>query len=148
MSPLESAIRHGSYRDTLRSIRKCWASLASGNIPAAIDHRDAATRTLSFTKGLFAHRVSVSATCRLERALIELGMALDEAVGEALRPAPEADPADLIEQLAEGVRVLRVRDGMDLGEEAVFERARNMMTGLIANFDVTEKRPATRRLAC
>lgn len=52
--------------------------------------------------------------------------------------------AVLLADVAEGVRVLRVRDGHPLTEEQVIDRARNIVTGLLGNYDVRPlPRPAS-----
>ena len=134
MTDLERRIRHNNLRDALASIRRCWASIACGSIPAAIEHRDAATRCLSFTKGLFAHRVSVSATAGLERALLELGDALDAAVVAALR-GPVIQASDLVPVIAESLKVLQQR-GVEVDDDDIFDRARNAAMTLAGTYRI------------
>jgi hypothetical protein len=38
--------------------------------------------------------------------------------------------------VAQGIRVLQVRDGLGLSEEQVLERARNIVTGLMGNYRI------------
>lgn len=40
----------------------------------------------------------------------------------------------LLDDVAEGIRVLKTRDGFALSEEQILERARNIVAGLIGNF--------------
>jgi hypothetical protein len=40
----------------------------------------------------------------------------------------------LVEDVAEGIRVLQTRDGIKLSEDQIVERARNIVAGLIGNY--------------
>jgi hypothetical protein len=42
----------------------------------------------------------------------------------------------LVEDVAEGIRVLKTRDGIKLSEDQVIERARNIVAGLIGNYAI------------
>lgn len=42
----------------------------------------------------------------------------------------------LVEDVAEGIRVLKTRDGVKLSEDQVIERARNIVAGLIGNYAI------------
>ena len=137
MTHLEAKIRRDLLRDVLRSVRKTWAGLASGDVMAAADHRNAGTRTLAYVNGLAVHwRVTVGCTCRLERSLIELGMAFDDALAVSL-PGPEADVEELIAEVARGVDVLRTRDGIPIDEKTVRERSRNLVSMLVVRYRIT-----------
>jgi len=50
----------------------------------------------------------------------------------ALPPAPTVRL--LLQDIAEGIRVLQSRDGVDLSNEQILERARNIVTGLLGNY--------------
>jgi hypothetical protein len=55
----------------------------------------------------------------------------------------------LLEDVAEGIRVLQTRDGIALSDDQIAERARNIVAGLIGNYriqslDATEKREPPR----
>src|SRR5688572_2813979 len=39
----------------------------------------------------------------------------------------------LLQDIAEGIRVLQTRDGVEVSEEQIQERARNIVTGLLGN---------------
>jgi hypothetical protein len=43
---------------------------------------------------------------------------------------------ELVAQIEEGIRVLRIRDGIALTEAQIHERAANIVTGLIGLYDV------------
>jgi hypothetical protein len=42
----------------------------------------------------------------------------------------------LLEDVAEGIRVLQTRDGIALSEDQIVERARNIVAGLIGNYAI------------
>jgi hypothetical protein len=42
----------------------------------------------------------------------------------------------LVEDVADGIRVLQTRDGIKLSEEQIVERARNIVAGLIGNYAI------------
>jgi hypothetical protein len=42
----------------------------------------------------------------------------------------------LVEDVAEGIRVLQTRDGIKLSEDQIVERARNIVAGLIGNYNI------------
>jgi hypothetical protein len=42
----------------------------------------------------------------------------------------------LVEDIAEGIRVLQTRDGVALSDDQIAERARNIVTGLIGNYRI------------
>ena len=42
----------------------------------------------------------------------------------------------LVEDVAEGIRVLQTRDGIKLSEDLIVERARNIVAGLIGNYAI------------
>jgi hypothetical protein len=42
----------------------------------------------------------------------------------------------LLQDVAEGIRVLQTRDGIDLTNEQILERARNIVTGLLGNYRI------------
>jgi len=52
----------------------------------------------------------------------------------ALPPAPTVRL--LLQDIAEGIRVLQTRDGIDLTDEQILERARNIVTGLLGNYRI------------
>jgi hypothetical protein len=55
----------------------------------------------------------------------------------------------LLQDVAEGIQVLRTRDGLQLTNEQILERARNIVTGLLGNYSIRaldrqEARPPAR----
>jgi hypothetical protein len=42
----------------------------------------------------------------------------------------------LLQDVAEGIRVLQTRDGVELSDEQILERARNIVTGLLGNYRI------------
>jgi hypothetical protein len=61
---------------------------------------------------------------------------------EATRSRPKAatPPAPtvrlLLQDIADGIRVLQTRDGIELSNEQILERARNIVTGLLGNYRI------------
>jgi hypothetical protein len=41
-----------------------------------------------------------------------------------------------LQDVAEGIRVLQTRDGIELTDEQILERARNIVTGLLGNYRI------------
>jgi hypothetical protein len=52
----------------------------------------------------------------------------------SLPPAPTVRL--LLQDIAEGIRVLQTRDGVDLTNAQILERARNIVTGLLGNYRI------------
>ncbi len=50
----------------------------------------------------------------------------------------------LLQDVADGIRVLQTRDGVELSDEQIIERARNIVTGLLGNYQIRslDSRPA------
>jgi hypothetical protein len=42
----------------------------------------------------------------------------------------------LLQDVADGIRVLQTRDGIELSDEQISERARNIVTGLLGNYRI------------
>ena len=42
----------------------------------------------------------------------------------------------LLQDVADGIRVLQTRDGVELTDEQIIERARNIVTGLLGNYQI------------
>jgi len=59
---------------------------------------------------------------------------------EAARPRQKAAPSPtvrlLLQDVAEGIRVLQTRDGIELTDAQILERARNIVTGLLGNYRI------------
>jgi len=49
----------------------------------------------------------------------------------------------LLQDVAAGIRVLRTRDGLDITDEQILERARNIVTGLVGNYRIASLDPVT-----
>lgn len=47
----------------------------------------------------------------------------------------------LLQDVAEGIRVLQTRDGVELSESQILERARNIVTGLLGNYRIRSIEP-------
>jgi hypothetical protein len=61
-----------------------------------------------------------------------------EATRSRQKAAPPSAPTVrlLLQDIAEGIRVLQTRDGVDLSNEQILERARNIVTGLLGNYRI------------
>jgi hypothetical protein len=63
-------------------------------------------------------------------------------MGQGVRIPPPGRPVSLADRLvadvAEGLRVLRLRDGLQVTDEQCLERARNIVCGLIGNYKIEE----------
>jgi hypothetical protein len=61
-----------------------------------------------------------------------------EAAKSRAKPALPPTPTVrlLLQDIADGIRVLQTRDGVDLSNEQILERARNIVTGLLGNYRI------------
>ena len=59
-----------------------------------------------------------------------------EAARSRQKAAPSPTVRLLLQDVAEGIRVLQTRDGIDLTDEQILERARNIVTGLLGNYRI------------
>jgi len=50
----------------------------------------------------------------------------------------------LLQDVAEGIRVLQTRDGVELTEQQILERARNIVAGLVGNYRIQPHEAAAR----
>jgi hypothetical protein len=53
----------------------------------------------------------------------------------------------LLQDVADGIRVLQTRDGVKLSDEQIVERARNIVTGLLGNYRIRALDPHPSRPA-
>jgi len=61
-------------------------------------------------------------------ATVRRGVSRTRATGNTVRL--------LLEDVAEGIRVLQTRDGIELTNDQIVERARNIVAGLIGNYNI------------
>lgn len=120
-----NAWRASELRQCLGFIRGARASLAAGDLPRAFRRHTLALRSLALARS-FGGPCAVTATAGLSRALINLG----DAIEDSLRPCP-APVEDLIKDVAAGIRVLQTRDGVELSDAQISERARNIVAALL-----------------
>jgi hypothetical protein len=59
-----------------------------------------------------------------------------EAARSRQKAAPSPTVRLLLQDVAEGIRVLQTRDGVELTDEQILERARNIVTGLLGNYRI------------
>lgn len=55
------------------------------------------------------------------------------------RPRAKALSDALVADVAAGLRVLRSRDGVNLSEDQIMDRARNIVAGLVGNYRIEER---------
>lgn len=132
MSP---STRIAELRHAARFARTARERLREGQVADALRYYNHALHVLAFTRGaLSGEPGAIGATGTLRRVLAELGAAIEAAV----RRAPgDADPVDLIEDIAAAVDVLRTRDGVAMDSEAAWERARGIVTVLLSRYRFT-----------
>ena len=51
----------------------------------------------------------------------------------------------LLQDVAQGIRVLQSRDGIALSDEQILERARNIVAGLVGNYRIVSLDPSAPR---
>jgi hypothetical protein len=136
-----TAWRLAELRQVLLFVCHAREAIRARDLPRAFRWHRLAVQGLYVLRGMAVPGGNPCATAGLHRVVSNLG----DAIEAALRPAPAADPVDLLEDIAAGVRVLRVRDGLDVSEEAVYERARNILTALLASNDVRVREVAARK---
>jgi hypothetical protein len=51
----------------------------------------------------------------------------------------------LLQDIADGIRVLQTRDGLELSDEQILERARNIVAGLLGNYQIRSLDPKEAR---
>jgi hypothetical protein len=59
-----------------------------------------------------------------------------EAARSRQKAAPSPTVRLLLQDVAEGIRVLQTRDGIELTDAQILERARNIVTGLLGNYRI------------
>lgn len=59
-----------------------------------------------------------------------------EAARSRQKAAPDPTVRLLLQDVADGIRVLQTRDGIDLSDDQILERARNIVTGLLGNYRI------------
>jgi hypothetical protein len=105
--------------------RTARIALRAGDLRRAFRHHLLACRSLSLARA-FGGGNSVTATATLCRVLTNLG----DAIEDALIPPPKVEAWELVEEIVNGLSVLRTRDGVELTDQQIHERARNLATAL------------------
>lgn len=123
-----SEIRLFELRQCAGFVRHAREALRSGDLQKAVRYAKMVTRGLYFVRGIASGRGTGATlgTAGLTSVLDNLW----DAIGEALRPAPRVEPWELVDEIAAGIRILQTRDGVDVTDEQVRERARNIATAL------------------
>ena len=128
-------IRLYELRQCASFVREARVALRDHDLPKAVRYAKLATRGLYFMRGLAAGRGTGARTG--SAGLTKVVDNLWDAIGEALRPAPEADLEELIAEVARGVDVLRTRDGVVMEEAQAVERGRNIVASLEWRYRIT-----------
>lgn len=133
-------VRLFELRQSAGFAREAREALRVGDLQKAVRYAKMVTRGLYFTRGLSAgHGTGATlGTAGLTSVLDNLW----DAIGEALRPARAVEASELVDEIAEGLRVLQTRDGVELTEEQILERARNIATGLTHRWRFSEISPS------
>jgi hypothetical protein len=66
----------------------------------------------------------------------DFGIVPREVARSRQKAAPVPTVRLLLQDVAEGIRVLQTRDGIELSDEQILERARNIVTGLLGNYRI------------
>jgi hypothetical protein len=133
MTPIDRALRIGQLRDVLVSVRNAYKALGRGDLSAAVRLLAQACNSLGFAIGMW-HATTVSATATLRRVVAQLEIDVEIAVE---RPQ-HAEPSELVAEIAGAIEVLRTRDGVDVSDEQILDRARNIAIRLSADFVFTK----------
>lgn len=131
------SLRTDHLREVLSYVRRARAALAARDLPDAVHWVCTARGYLAFTLGLFLPNCDVSATARLRRQVVKLESDLEAAV----RPRPEAPAFDIVRDIAEGLEVLRRRDGIEIDDDLRWERGRNIAAFLLSKYLISERQP-------
>lgn len=125
--------RHAELREALLYVRAARAALSRGDLPSAFRYHRRASEGLAFTKGLFSQFASVTATATLWKIVRRLGGAIEAAV----QPVERVEAGELVPAIAAGIRILATRDGVDIEDRQVSERANCIAQNLVADFQFT-----------
>jgi hypothetical protein len=116
--------RHAELRQCLGFVRASRAALAHGNLARSFRNHTLALRSLSLARA-FGGPSAVTATAGLSRVVADLG----DRIEDALRPRRRVEAVELVPDIFESLKVLQ-RNGVDVEDEVLLERARNLATGL------------------
>lgn len=121
-------------RQCLGFVREARAALDLGDLSKASRYGHMATRGVYFVRGLTSATGSLGGTGGLARVIANL----EDDIEEAARPSPRVEARELVDEIAEGIRILRTRDACDVTDEQALERARNIAVGLSSRWEFIE----------
>jgi hypothetical protein len=124
--------RIAELRQVLYFVRESRQSLREGDLVKAFRRYELALRGLSLTRGRACRPGgNVTATATLLALVSDLGLQVET----ALAPAPRVEAWELVEEIADGIRVLRTRDAADVTDDQAIERARNIACRLTSRWE-------------
>lgn len=127
-----SAWRIAELRQVLFFVKEARQSLRDGDVVKAFRRYELALRGLSITRGRECRPGgSVTATATLLALVSDLGLRMEM----ALQPAPRAEAWELVEEIANGLKLLQTRDAVDVTDAQIYERSRNIACRLSASWD-------------
>jgi hypothetical protein len=119
-----TAWRIAELRQSLGFVRAAYRSLVTGDLPKAFRLYALASRGV-FMARAFGGPAAATATATLSRVIANLA----DDIEDRLAPAPTVHPSELVPTLLESLKVLQ-RNGVDVDDEALAERARGAATAL------------------
>jgi hypothetical protein len=121
-----SRFRRLELHQCLGFARAARKALEAGDLRRAFRHHLLAVRSLGLARA-FGGGCSVTATATLCRTLSALG----DRIEDALVPPPKVEAWELVAPIADGLKILQTRDGVDVTDAQILERARNIAAGLV-----------------
>ncbi len=126
-----NAWRRDELRQCLGFVRSAYASMATGDLGLAFRRHNLAATSLGLARRYGGHSAT-TATATLSRVLRDLADRLEDTI----RSAPAVHPSELVPVLFEVLQGLQ-RDGVEVTDEALMDKARNQAMALAGNFRIT-----------
>jgi hypothetical protein len=135
-----NALEFSILRSVAANLRRVLTHIKRGDLGHAFLLFSNARHELGLGAGLMATQPGDRAPSweRLANAVHRVETQLLGAITRAIQQPRLADPRELAAEIAEGLRVLQTRDGVDISEEQVLDRARNLACGLFGNHVISE----------
>lgn len=124
--------RTAELRQVLHFVREAQQSLREGDLVHAFRRYELALRGLSLARGRACRPGgNVTATATLLSLVADLGLRMEM----ALQPSPRVEAWELVAPIADGLKILQTRDGVDVSDAQIFDRARNIAAGLTERWE-------------